>query len=489
MKILLYFLTSLFYVFSFPCFNQSYLAWVCLVPFIFAVDKEKKLGVLVRNAFLCGWAVYLVGMYWLSNVTWVGYVTLSAYLSLYMVFFAIMRFYNKDNYIVPFLWVVLEFVRGNLCGGMPWHLLGASQSGYYELIQIASVTGVYGVSFLVVFINTSIVASIKQKRLYPLIISVVVLVVIHIYGISCLNENKVEGENITIAVVQPNLLLEEKWDPNCEKKIVERLEKLTKDAMPADIVLWPETTVQMFSKNKRLKNRIEELSRDLQCAIIVGSQGEAVSPLGKSYYNSAFFITPEDGLNNEYRKLHLVPFGEYVPLEKYFPFLRYATPIEDEFRPGSEFTIFDYKTKNLKIASIICFEDTFPGLVRKFVLNGASLLVNLTNDTWFGYSPEPYQHAALSIFRAVENGVYLARSTNTGLSCLVDPYGRIKEIVQDQRGEVLYIEGYFRSEIVANKGNTFYTTYGNIFIWIISVALLLMISLRRIYDRGIERTV
>lgn len=437
---------------------------MCLVPLVLAVDKEKDIISVIRNSLLCGWIIFLGSMYWLTNVTWLGYVLVTFYMAWYIVLFSIVRFYNKSFIMIPIAWTVLEFIRSNFLGGIPWLLLGASQHGSLQLIQISNIAGVYGVSFVVALVNAGIV-DVLRKRFTGLFVCICVLPLVILYG--RLELNKIyDGEKINIGVVQPNVSQDVKWDPNATGWMVERLEKLSEEINEADLLIWPETAVPTLTEDKDLLERVSLFVKKINCGLIVGSQGVSYDN-EKRYYNSAFFVSTEGNISGEYRKIHLVPFGEFVPFGKAFPFLKVFTPIDEGFTPGNEYTIFQLAAHGLQISTLICFEDIFPGLARKFVKKGAGILVNITNDGWFGKTNAVYQHAFLSVFRAVENGVPLVRATNTGLSCFIYNTGKM-EFIQP------FASISQAREVFMSKKDTIYTKYGDVFSWLCVIGLLII---------------
>lgn len=468
-KILLYLLSGIFYILSFPKFNFYWLAWISLVPLIIAIDKEKDLKKVIRGTLLSGWVVFLGGMYWLTQVTWVGCLILTFYLSLYFVVFGVIRFYYKNFFIIPLSWTVLEFIRGFFGGGMPWLLIGSSQSCFLPLIQIANITGVYGVTFIVVLINAGIVELLRKKKTGPLFFSLIVFILVVLYGVVQLRK-PVTGEKLSVGIVQPNIPQSIKWDPEYEDAMVTKLKILTRKVVPCDLVVWPETAVPSLGEDRQMREEVCSFVKTTNSNFIVGSPGVAYYNHQKEYYNSAFLISQAGTIIGEYQKLHLVPFGEYVPFEDVFPFVKSFTPINESFSPGDEYALFNLN--NINLATLICFEDIFPELTREFVSNGARLLVNITNDAWFGDTAAAYQHAALACFRAVENGVYLVRATNTGFSCFIDSKGRIYKTVKDKEGKEICIAGYAKAEMLATKADTIYTRYGNVFIWCCFFSLL-----------------
>lgn len=455
MTLPLYLLTSLLYIFSFPNFNLTWLAWICLIPLVIAVDKEKDVVCVIRNCLLCGWIIFLGSMYWLTYVTWLGYILVTFYLAWYIVLFGVIRFYNKNFIAVPLVWTVLEFIRSNFLGGIPWLLLGASQYAFLPVIQISNITGVYGVSFLIALVNIGII-----KRRFSCIL---VLLLAIGYGGYCFKK-PATGQKIKVGIVQPNVPQDVKWDPAYTDWMLEKLEILTRSIKGADIFVWPETAVPTFTETAGLFKIIISFIKETSADFIIGSQGISFNG-EKHYHNSAFLISKNGRIAGEYRKIHLVPFGEFVPFGKTFPFLKKFTPIEEGFTAGNEYTIFQISDSGrFRISALICFEDIFPSLARKFVQNGADMLINITNDGWFGKTNAVYQHAYLSVFRAVENGVPLVRSTNTGLSCFIESAGKIHMIKP-------FIETAQAREMLVSKRNTFYTRYGDIFGWLCVITL------------------
>lgn len=456
---LLYFLTSILYILSFPNFNIIFLAWICLVPLIIAVDKEKNIFCVVRNCFISGWIIYLGAMYWLTNVTWLGYFLVTLYLALYIVLFGAIRFYNKNFITIPLAWTALEFMRSNFLGGIPWLLLGASQYNFLPLIQISNITGVYGVSFVVAFVNAGI-----ARRRRGLLISVFIFGAVMVYGFYYIHR-PVEGQRVKIGIVQPNVPQDVKWDPAYTDWMLERLTILTKQMSNTELIIWPETAVPTLTESADVFKRVSLLAKEINSFLITGSQGV---DSGARYYNSAFLISNNGNVIEEYRKIHLVPFGEFVPFGKVFPFLKRFTPIEEGFTAGNEYTVFRISSRfyrdGLRISALICFEDIFPELARKFIQKGADILVNITNDGWFGKTNAVYQHAYLSVFRAVENGVPLVRATNTGLSCFIEYTGKMHVVKP-------FVEVSDVREILVPKGNTFYTRYGDVFGWLCAMML------------------
>jgi apolipoprotein N-acyltransferase len=290
----------------------------------------------------------------------------------------------------------------------------------------------------------------------------VVLSVIFVLGYGFfklnLNPDPCTLNPVKISLIQGDIPQHQKWDENFRASILERYETLTKAAAKdePDLIIWPETSAPgVIGEEPELLTGILDLAKEVKRPLLIG----VVTSRDAHYYNSAILISPDSETLQQYDKLHLVPFGEYVPLERRFPFLRnlIGVPIGD-FTSGKEYTIFKSQVtprlrsgqasqkSQVRFSTLICFEDTIPEMSRKFVKNGAQFLVNITNDAWFMESSAPYQHAAASVFRAVENRVPVVRVANTGLSCFIDHYGRIYDKVSDGKKDI-FVVGYKTGEI------------------------------------------
>jgi apolipoprotein N-acyltransferase len=271
-----------------------------------------------------------------------------------------------------------------------------------------------------------------------------------------------------VSIVQGNIEQSIKWDPGFQERTIAIHNRLTREAgRGADLIVWPETAVPFFLREGGpLSQQVLDLAKEMQSYLLVGSPDRA-RDISSRYYNSAFLISPEGKIVQKYDKIHLVPFGEYVPLKSLLFFVqKMATGIGD-FSPGQAFTVFEAPAGRFGV--LICFEAIFPDQVRRYVLAGADFLVNITNDAWFGDSSAPYQHLSMAALRAVENGVILVRAANTGISALVTPTGRI--VKQSD----LFVETVLSGTMARRSAETFYTRYGDVFAWgcgLISVVVL-----------------
>ncbi|MFH1778425.1 MAG: apolipoprotein N-acyltransferase [Candidatus Omnitrophota bacterium] len=499
--ILLPLLSAFLLTLAFPIFNFAFLAWFALIPLLIAI-KGERLGQAFLTGYITGLLFFGATIYWVSYVAIIGAVALVLYLALYFGAFAV----GVDLLLVQFpkpriryavfvsgLWVALEYLRSHLFTGFGWALLGYTQWENLPFIQIADMTGVYGVTFLIVFTNVLISSKIKKKvkgfRPDPRYLSflVIMLIVVVMYGFFRMDQ-KFKGPTLRISVLQANIPQYRKWDEKYEEDILESHIRLTKEAAKdgPNLIIWPETSVPGYlEKDENLFKKISNLAKGLNTYLLVGTPTQVNEGRG-AYFNSAVLISNNGKILRRYDKLHLVPFGEYVPFgDSIFSFVRERYDVGEDFSPGKEYTIFEVpieKDVKAKFGVLICFEDILPELVRGFVKNGADFMVNITNDAWFMKTGAPYQHAQASVFRAIENRMNLVRSANTGYSCFIDQKGKVVESVKDLRGERIFVSGYATAEIVPIKGTTFYSKHGDLFAWVCIGAFLFDLTFYFIYN-------
>lgn len=471
-------------IISFPNFNQPYCAWVALVPWLTALRRMTP-----RQAF--GWS-YLVGLvFFLGSIWWLvhltafggaaailGWLVLCAYLALYFGAFGwtVQRGMGRGAWgtllSVPAAWVALEYLRSHLLSGFGWNLLGYSQAPALSAIQFADLTGVWGVSFLLVLMNAAIADWIMGSRSRQSRVGVAVAVLgvaaCWMYGDHRLKQ-PAKGMPVRIAVVQGNIAQEAKWDAQFQQSIVEQYARLTRDAEThqPDLILWPETSVPgVLGLEEAVTTRIGELARATRAPLVVGAPMGVLRDGAWHLTNSAALLERDGTIATRYNKLRLVPFGEFVPFESVAPWLRDILPTIGNFVPGHEPTVFRVEGRMPPFSVLICFEDVFPDLARRFVQQGARLLATITNDAWFGPTAAAYQHAQASTFRAVELRVPMVRAANTGWSGCIDSCGRWLASVRDARGEELFVEGVAVCEVTAGDTVTLYRRWGDWFAWL-----------------------
>lgn len=486
-------LSGLLLALSFPLTEtftgQPWLAWVALVPLGLAVRRDKP-----KPAFWFGWlsgtVAYLAILSWVIIVMQVYgrlplvvslllLLLLAAYVGLYVALFATGWRWLDDRWprwswlLAPMLWVALEWVRGHLLSGFPWALFGYSQFRQLPLIQIADLTGVYGVSFLVVLVNVTFThgfITLARVRMAPapsalelrLLPSVVALLLIGgALGYGQLRMAAVDASltpGLRVGLIQGNISQEAKWDPAMRQSTMERYEQLTRKAAEqgAELIVWPEASAPfLFDDEPPYQRTIRSLAVETHSYLLFGSPAIAHGYRIPALLNSAYLINPDGSTQARYDKRHLVPFGEYVPLGPLLGFVNKLVSGIGDFIPGAGPVPMDVKGHQLGVA--ICFEIIFPELVRENAQSGAHIIATITNDAWFGRSAAPLQHFSMAVFRAIENRTPVIRAANTGISGFIDAAGRIGP------HSGLFVEAALVDTIRISSLRTVYTRAGDIF--------------------------
>lgn len=397
-------------------------------------------------------------------------------------------------------WVAWEMLVARVLTGFPWNFLGVSQHRMLPLIQVASVAGVYGVSFLVAWTSVSLGCAALALARRPgrswgwfaeLRLPVVAVVVVALVGLQRLLQPPPPGRELKLALIQPSIPQTLIWDPAQNTNRFARLLRLSELALATkpDVLVWPESAVpNLLRYSAHVYEGVTNLVRRhgvwlILCADDVVPRAGAQGLEDHDTFNSSFLINPAGELVATYRKQRLVVFGEYVPLARWLPFLRLLTPIEGAFTPGERPVQFRIPPLGVQAAPLICFEDVFPHLARRAVEAGTDFLVNLTNDAWFGRSAQQWQHAANALFRAIENGRPLIRCTNNGLTCWIDPHGRMHEVFFGASTDI-YGEGFKIARVSLPppgppRTPTLYWRYGDWFGWA-CVGWTALVALRRL---------
>jgi apolipoprotein N-acyltransferase len=485
-------LSGLLLTAAFPKIGFSIAGWFALVPLLMAV-KDLSFGQAFRVGFAAGLAHFLTLLYWLlyTMQTYGGlpfYIALpvlfllSAYMAVYIGFFAALMAKWTQNLswgflaAVPVFWVSLEYLRGFLFTGFPWSFLGYTQYSQLHIIQISDIFGVYGVSFLMALSSASffwiLEITFDQKKsdnrlvsfgaAYPLIVFIIILAGAWTYGkwqVSSFDNNLSKISFRRITVVQGNIDQAIKWDPASQIESTEKYIHLSLSAgkYHPDLVVWPETATPFYflydaSLSKMVIDAVAGMGNDF----LIGSPSYTFDKNKEEihYFNSAYLIDGDPRVIGKYDKVHLVPFGEYVPFKKWLPFLGKMVDHVGDFKPGKKGETLSWKNEKLGVQ--ICFEIIFPGLSRAMVQNGAGILINITNDAWFGKTSAPYQHFSMAVFRAVENRRSLVRAANTGISGFVDPVGRVLD------RSPLFEDAVLTGNIPIYHKTSFYTHYGDL---------------------------
>ena len=440
-------LSGILLALSFPRYGHPLFAWIAITPLVVVLLTSKPSP---RRAFLLGLATgagYFGGtVYWTGTVvtqfgglSWpVGVIVaalLVAYLSLFPGLFGLClgwlsaRFGPRAMLLAPAVWVTTELARTYFWSGFPWVLLGYSQTTVLPIAQIASVVGVFGVSAIVAAVGTAlahVAISRSARSVATLAGTAATVLAIAIWGSYRLAHDELvdAGRPVRVALIQGNIPQDEKWDDAQAGNILNTYLSMTREAATrgAQLVIWPESSTPFpFQDDRVAGERIRSLVRESGIELLLGS--DQIDHSTKSYYNAAFLVRKDGSIAAIYQKMHLVPFGEFVPLQRLLFFVGPLVEAAGAFTPGPQMVMLP--TDQGPISTAICYEIVFPGLVRESVLKGSQLLTTITNDAWYGHSSAPYQHFVQASMRAIEQGRYLARSANTGISGIVDPYGRV----------------------------------------------------------------
>lgn len=499
-------------ILSFPPFSLWPLAWVSFVPLLMTFDQTKaKSSFLIT--YLSGFVFFACMIYWFMHVTVVGAVLLVAYFSVYFgafgfcAHFFCKRSLGKKIIVLPGLWVLLEFLRAHLLSGFGWVSLGHSQASFLTLIQFADVAGVWGVSFVVMAGNVFFAQCLQvllglrflsseefdQKRNQLFVVGAIgfcCLTAMLIYGMRQLDyyRRSQPEASLLVAVVQANIAQEDKWQEISWPQTRDRYMALTKQAAAAlieqqkvksipGVIVWPETAFPGFLwEDQDFFEEIQALVQAVGVPLLFGS----VVYEEEQYFNAAILLSKQGDFVEQYNKLHLVPFGEYLPLRQFMPALADLVPIAD-FSPGERWTVFSADSlrdfeQAAAFSVLVCFEDTMASLARGFVNHGARLLINMTNDAWFKESKASVLHMNASLFRAVENRRVLIRAANTGVSCVIRPTGEIKKDIRNPQTQSSFVAGFFVEEVGLFEQISFYTKHGDVFIGGVVLCFLLFLG-------------
>jgi apolipoprotein N-acyltransferase len=493
-------LSGLLLTLALPDLDLWPLAWVGLVPLLLALEGRRPAGA-ARLGFAAGllhaattiyWVTYTMKVY--GGMPWPAGAAVMLLLAAYMAAFpaawaAGVAFVAAGRAPLPPgalllalpLWIGLEWVRTWLLSGFPWMLLGYSQWRQLEVIQVADLGGVYAVSGLIAAANLGLYALLRAPRLgwRPAAAlgagAGLVVVAALAYGSLVLGRDasRSGGPRLDVAVVQGNIEQAQKWDPAYQQATLEIYRSLTLEvaAQGAQVVVWPETAVPaFFQRDPQVRPAVLDVARRARVDLIFGAPSAENrpprTPGGEPrvvLFNSAYVVSAEGAVKGRYDKQHLVPFGEYVPLSGALFFVNRLAQGIGDFEPGRGMP--EVSAGGARVGILICYEAIFPGLARR-VAAGASVLVNITNDAWFGRTAAPWQHLAQAVFRAVELKRPLVRAANTGVSAIVDPSGRVDAALG------LFTPGTLAARIALPRagGTTLYARVGDRFAQLCALA-------------------
>ena len=486
-------LTSLLLWFSLPGGGEIWpVLFTALIPLLLVLP-----GVKVRRAIFCGLCCGLVHftllLYWIvivldkyGGLAWflsvLALLLLALYMSLYFALFALFARYillalpvAVSVWLLPALWVGLDWLRCVLFTGFPWMDLGYGLFNVPILLQVADLVGHYGVTFLIVLVNTSLMLVLRlvvsKKRCVVDALVVLVPVLCLLGGVGLYSKNRLaemqertiakDASRIAVGIVQGNVDQSVKWSPSKQQQTVDKYlgqtQSLFVSARPS-LVVWPETALPFYLPSNSHMQSVRELVATNNFALLTGAPWyEIIDPEARkvNFFNSALLLKPDGQFGGKYYKSHLVPFGEYIPLKKFLPFLAPLVEAVGDFSVGKIEQPLIWQ--QAKVGVLICFESVFPDLSRQWVLAGANMLVNLTNDAWYGKSSAPHQSLAMAVLRAVETRRSLVRSANTGISAFISPTGAIV------RQSELFVPWAATSEVVLNQDLTIWARYGYLF--------------------------
>ena len=478
---------------SLPPLDLSLLAWVTLVP-LFMVLRSLRYQQAFCVAWLTGVVLYGLHCAWLLTVPGVpvlAFFTIVLYSGVYYGLFGlgftvlIRRTGLSGVLVAPLLWAAIEFLRSNVAFlSLPFALLGFSQYNTYKVLQLASLTSVYGISCLIVLVNTTLAevglwavgqccsrtSGVPSRRgvVVASTVTIMSLLLVVLWGHQ--EVRRLDGAMaalLTTSLIQGNIPQLEKWQPASRAKILQRYRDLTLWAAHdhPDLIIWPEAATPAYlSDNGKVYLAVRELSRATGIPLLLGSASYAKIGRGTTrqyqFRNSVFLLDGQGEVVATYDKMRLLPFGEYLPLQGHFPWPQWLVPRNGNFMAGTTPTIFALPKGRFGV--VICWENLFPDLFRRFVTAGAQFMVNPTNEAWFAPAASR-QFLAMSVLRAVEHRVTLLRVANTGITSFIDPLGRIQERVKDNTGNDVNVAGFLTVTVPAPMGPTYYTRYGDVF--------------------------
>jgi len=526
---LLVILSSLLQALIFPLAGLYILSWVAFAPLVVALLRARPAGALEIDgsanlraakplqafvlAYLSGILWYAGTCYWIYDtmhqygglnkpVALLALFLFCLYLGLYHGLFGLLLSLaagpGRDNrralVAAPFLWVAVELAR-TLVTGFPWNLLGTAQVDNISLSRITTWTGVYGVSFEIMLVNVAVAAAFlvpKKKRSTLLVASLVAAAVLQAGRL--VDAPAIPADRAAL-LVQENIPVDATWTRDNFQRTLRELADLSVKAASAapesktgkmDLIVWPESPAPFFTNDPLFRDPVSQMARDAHSWVVTGAIGtKPAAHSGTSasqVFNSAALINPSGDWAARYDKIHLVPFGEYLPFPRLLAFAGGLTREVGEFQTGASRVPLD--AGSTKLGVFICYESVFPGEVREFADQGAQVLVNLSNDGWYGDSGAYAQHLNQTRMRAIENGRWILSATDTGVTASIDPYGRIvARLPRKERGALV-------APYALTSVTTFYTRHGDWFAWLCAIisagALLTRFALHPKADRKAE---
>lgn len=471
-----------------PWIDLSVLGWVALVPLLYFLSSRPGRAETFLAGYSAGFVFFAGTCYWITYSMYnYGGLPLVVAVGILLLFVAVFALHTAAFaflvrvclnrwpvwgllFAAP-VWVAVELVQGHLIfGGFPWMLAGYALAPFSGLLQIVTWSGVYGLSFLLVGVNALLAIAFRRKSWMVGTAGITIVLAASLFPAPPqAAQGPAAGNGLRVRIVQTRIPIDYDWGGDAETALLDELTALSLEGGtgPA-LVVWPETPGPFYlSLDPQFRARIASLAGRLDADVLVGY----IDLKDGTPTNSAGVISPTGAQVSRYDKIHLVPFGEYVPLRKVLFFAESMVRNVGDFARGTELTIT--QLDGHRLATNICYEDVFPDLIRRFTRLGAELIVNITNDDWFGDSSAPYQHLRMAVVRAVENRRYVVRAANTGISAIIDPYGRV--LAETTIGERTVLDG----DVAYRSDLTFYVRFGDVFAFAVSLlaALALLVAL------------
>jgi apolipoprotein N-acyltransferase len=525
-QLLLFFVSSGLMIFvASPPFGFGVVGFFSLVPLLHAVRLSSNYRFAALGGFLAGATLFFPGVFWMSNVSYAAWLALAPYCAAYFVVFAVFAYAVRNSgevynaCLLAACWILLEIVRGHMLTGFPWLLFSHTQHDFTLFTQILDVTGAYGLSGVLVALNALLYAAVRRQR-RPALLAAGIFAVICVYGYFRMRSIVIEP-SLRVASVQASVpqemkeTLAGKYDPTgVMLRYIGVTESIPRDEN-VDLIVWPETvllfpytlnvnpdvlTHQNAEAARLAQSLLAKQARNHGAYLLVGATSYLPAEYGyvndpqlarqippgawDKRYNSAYLLDPSGKYQDRYDKIHLVPFGEYIPLPNIFPFLAKLVPFTESLIAGDRQTIFQVEAggRTARFGVLICYEDLDPYLARGLRQRGADFLVNISNDAWFGTSIELDQHFAVARFRAIENRTGVVRAGNNGITGIIDPLGRVTSLFAKETNGVKLMKdvtGYLTGEVTTSNSFSIYSRIGDVPLGIVSIALLIHWTLRR----------
>uniref|UniRef100_A0A7V3ZXP5 Apolipoprotein N-acyltransferase n=1 Tax=candidate division WOR-3 bacterium TaxID=2052148 RepID=A0A7V3ZXP5_UNCW3 len=480
-RLFLVLLSFILYLLSFPPFKLYPFAFFSLVPLFLAIKDLKKSHILLLGLVFF-YPFWFYHTHWILNMEvepetkpWLvgGLIILPAYLSIFNIV-PLLGIKNKHRVLlIPSLWVIFEYLRSSFYTGFPWVNIAYSQleNPYFRMLN--SIGGIYFTGFFVVLFSTLLFQFWDTAKKVYLYLFIALIISCHIVGATLYYREENPENSTKILIFQPNILPREENDISEWLEVEKSYGRLLKELKDTfDLVILPESALPgYFRYSIKARNIIDSLSRITNAPVLLGSADVYINGKRK-VYNTAFLVN-EDSIIGQYNKIHLVPFGEWLPYENKIKFLQKLEFGQGDFSPGDSIVLLFIK--GIPFGTLICFESIFPYISRHYTLKGAGFLVNITSDGWYGKSLGPKEHFELLRFRAIESGKYIARSAKTGISAIIDPKGRVVTSLG------LFEWGYISAKIGIFYKKTLYAKFGDfiIIISLMTTCLALILSKRR----------